>query len=168
MYVVVSGHISIPKWGGPTSENTFYSTKNLATSDRISLNKIQNGVFLAIRGQTLTNFVNFENKVFGHHHSYLSKHTSSLKVNHKNTLHVGSSCVKLYLTKYFAFIPCTQLIIGIKIIMWKFLCHFGHALYKSGQILSSGNIIFAFSTTSFVGTTNFMLVACLLWPENNF
>ena len=47
-----------------------------------------------------------------------------------------------------------------------FLCFFGHALYKSWYILSSGNIIIAFSTLSVVGSLNFMLVACLVWPEN--
>ena len=35
------------------------------------------------------------------------------------------------------------------------------------KFLSSGNII-AFSTPSSVGTPNGMLVACLIWPENNF
>ena len=35
-----------------------------------------------------------------------------------------------------------------------------------GQILSSGDIIIAFSSPTFVGTPKFMLVACLLVPEN--
>ena len=34
-----------------------------------------------------------------------------------------------------------------------------------GQILSSANIIIVFSTQSFVGTPNFMFVACPVWPE---
>ena len=51
--------------------------------------------------------------------------------------------------------------------MWKFLCYFGHAYCKSGEILSSGNIIITFSTLSSVGTTNFMRLACLVWPEKN-
>ena len=34
------------------------------------------------------------------------------------------------------------------------------------QILSSGNIKIAFNTPSFVGTSNFMHVACLVWPNN--
>ena len=39
MYEVVSGHFYLRKWAGPTSENTFYSTKNFALSDRIGLKK---------------------------------------------------------------------------------------------------------------------------------
>ena len=33
--------------------------------------------------------------------------------------------------------------------------------------MTSGNIKIAFSSPSFVGTPNFMLVACLFGPENN-
>ena len=44
MCEVVSWHFYIPKGAGPTSENTFCSTKNLALSDRIGFKKIQDGV----------------------------------------------------------------------------------------------------------------------------
>ena len=61
------------------------------------------------------------------------------------TLHVGSTCVKWYLTKMFCFYSIHTLI-GHKIIMWKFLCYFGQywAVVK-----------IAFSSQSFVGTQNF-------------
>ena len=42
---VVSGHFYIPKLAGPTSQNTFYCTNNLALSDRISLKKFKSGVY---------------------------------------------------------------------------------------------------------------------------
>ena len=43
-------------------ENEFSSAKSLALFDRIGFIKIKEVVFLAIRGQTLTNFVHFEKK----------------------------------------------------------------------------------------------------------
>ena len=64
IYEVVSGYFYLPKWAGPTSENTFYSTKKIFLSDRIGFKKIQDGVFEQLSGQTLTNFVNFEKKGF--------------------------------------------------------------------------------------------------------
>ena len=51
--------------------------------------------------------------------------------------------------------------------MWKFFALFWASIVKSGQILSSGNIIIAFSSPSFVGTPNFLMVACLVGPKNN-
>ena len=45
MCEVVSGHFYLPRSEGPTSKNTFYSTKNLALSDRIIFLKIQNVFF---------------------------------------------------------------------------------------------------------------------------
>ena len=63
MNEVVPGHFYLHKWEGSISENTFYSTKNLALSDRIFLKS--NMRFLSnYRGQKLINFVNFEKKVF--------------------------------------------------------------------------------------------------------
>ena len=53
MCEVVSLHFYLPKWAGPTSENTFYSTKNLALSDRTGLKKIQDGVFEQFEGKHL-------------------------------------------------------------------------------------------------------------------
>ena len=44
MYKFVSGHFYLPKWAGPTVENTFYSPKKLAHFDRTGLQKIQDGV----------------------------------------------------------------------------------------------------------------------------
>ena len=44
----------------PEVENTFYSTKNLALSERMGFGKIQDDVF----EQTLGNFVNFDKKKF--------------------------------------------------------------------------------------------------------
>ena len=46
MYEVVSGHFYLPKWAGPTLENTFYST--LALSDKIGIKK-QDGVLEQFR-----------------------------------------------------------------------------------------------------------------------
>ena len=51
MYEVVSGHFYIPKWAGLTSENTFYSTKKLALSDRIGFKKIKVGIFEQFEGK---------------------------------------------------------------------------------------------------------------------
>ena len=45
MYGVVSGYCYIPKWAGPTSESTFYSTKNHALSEWIGFKKIKDGAF---------------------------------------------------------------------------------------------------------------------------
>ena len=45
MYEVVSGNFYLPKCAGPNSENTFYSAKHLALSDKIGLKKIQDVVF---------------------------------------------------------------------------------------------------------------------------
>ena len=44
MYEVVLGHFYLPKWAGPTSENAFYSTKNLVLSDKIGFKKIKGAV----------------------------------------------------------------------------------------------------------------------------
>ena len=63
MYDVVSGHFYLPKWLGPTSENTFYSIKNLALSDRIGFKKIQDGVFEQV-GANIDKFCQFKKKVF--------------------------------------------------------------------------------------------------------
>ena len=51
MYEVVSGRFYLSKWVGPTSENTFYSAKNLALSDRIGFKKIQDFVFEQLDGK---------------------------------------------------------------------------------------------------------------------
>ena len=64
LYEVVSGHFCLSKWAGPTSENTFYSTKNLSLSDRTGFKKIKNCFFEQLRGQTTTHLVNFEKKKF--------------------------------------------------------------------------------------------------------
>ena len=52
--------------------------------------------------------------------------------------------------------------------MQNFWCYRGHTLCKSGHIMNSGNIIITFSTPSYVGSPNFMLLDFLLWRENNF
>ena len=53
MYEVVSGHFYLPKWAGPTSENTFYSTKNVNLSERIGFKKIQDGIFVQFEAKHL-------------------------------------------------------------------------------------------------------------------
>ena len=63
MYEVISGYFYLPKWEDPTSENTFYSSKNFALSDRVGLKKIQDGVFEQFKGQTPTNFVNLKKEI---------------------------------------------------------------------------------------------------------
>ena len=45
MYEAVSGRFFRPKWAGPTSENTFYSTEILALSDKIGFKKNPTWVF---------------------------------------------------------------------------------------------------------------------------
>ena len=55
--------ISLIKWAGPISENIFYSTKNVALSDRIGFAKIQD-VFFSNSRETFTNFVNLKKKFF--------------------------------------------------------------------------------------------------------
>ena len=52
MCEIVSRYLNyIPKWAGPTSGNTFYSTKNPALSGRIGFKKIQDGVFEQFEGK---------------------------------------------------------------------------------------------------------------------
>ena len=53
MYEVASGHFYLPKWAGTTSKNTYYSTKNVALSDKIGFKKIQDGVFEQFEGKQL-------------------------------------------------------------------------------------------------------------------
>ena len=66
------------------------------------------------------------------------------------------------LQKCFDVIPCMHTLIDHKnyrveifVLLWACI------------VQVRGNIIITFSTLSFVRTTNFMLVACLVWPENN-
>ena len=51
IYEVLSGYFYLPKWAGPTSENTFYSTKYHALSDGIVFTKITDGVFEQFGGK---------------------------------------------------------------------------------------------------------------------
>ena len=44
MYEFVLGHSYLPKWAGPTVENTYYSTVKLALSDRIGFTKNKDDV----------------------------------------------------------------------------------------------------------------------------
>ena len=60
-----------------------------------------------------------------------------------------------------------HILIGHKNDHIKIFARLWAAYNKSWQILSSGNIIIALSLPSFVGTQKFMLVACLVGPENN-
>ena len=53
MYVVDSGDFCISKWAASTSDNTFYSSKNRAVSDRIGFEKIQDVVFEQFEGKRL-------------------------------------------------------------------------------------------------------------------
>ena len=156
MYELVSGHFYLHKWAGSIRRTHFKVPKILLFLIGLVLN-YPKWCFWAIRGQTFTNFVNFEKNVFWHHHSYLSKHTLSLRVNHNN-LHVGSTCVKGYLTKMFCFYSMHTLI-GHKNYNTEFFVRLWACIVQS-----SCNIIIAFSTLSFVGTQIFILI----WPENNF
>ena len=58
MYEVVSGHFYLPKWAGPTSDNTFHSTKNLAIYDMIGLKKSKM-VFLSNSRANIYKFCQF-------------------------------------------------------------------------------------------------------------
>ena len=46
-------HFYLLKWAGPTLENTYNGTKNIALSDRIGFKKIQDGVFVQFKGKHL-------------------------------------------------------------------------------------------------------------------
>ena len=50
MYEGVAGHFYLPKWAGPTVENTFCSTKNPARSEKKKKLKKFKMEILAIRG----------------------------------------------------------------------------------------------------------------------
>ena len=63
MHEVVSGHFYLQKLAGPTSENTFYSTKNRALSDRIGFKKIQDVFFEQIEAN-IFKFCLFRKKYF--------------------------------------------------------------------------------------------------------
>ena len=56
-------HFHLPKWIDPTSQNTFYSPKNLALSDKRNLKKIQDGVFEQLGGN-IDKFCQFRKKGF--------------------------------------------------------------------------------------------------------
>ena len=126
----------------------------------------------------------YEKKGFWHYRSYLSKYIQSLKIHHTNTLHMGSNCVKGYLTKIFCFFIIHSLLshknyhVKICVLIWECIVQVRanfQQWYNSGttvvqQWYSSGTtvVLIAFSLPSFVGTTNFMfVVACLVGPENN-
>ena len=98
-----------------------------------------------------------------------SKNTQSLKGDHNNTPHVGSTCVKGHLTKMFCCDYMHTLIghINCHVEIFLLLCSCIVHQYKSGQILSSCYIIIALATPRFVRTTNLLLVACWVGLESN-
>ena len=73
MYEVVSEHFCLPKYAGPISENTFYSTKNLALNNRIGITKIQNAVCKQL-AENIDKFLLIWKKNW-HRYIYVSKHT---------------------------------------------------------------------------------------------
>ena len=100
----------------------------------------------------------------------ISKQAQTMKFDHNNTPHgdiyIQYLCQR-YLTKMFCQDSVHTLICyknwhsEIFVLVWACIVH------KTGEILSRGNIIFAFSSLKLVETINFMLVACLVGSENN-